>query len=117
VNPLSAERPRSFHQAIALHDLINMPSERDQPSDHYKLHLALSIYAQENLKPVTRQRHALMEAVNRQFSHAPIIEREIAEIQRRLGTPCERPDDMDRAKTAAHQLANMLCTALLLGNF
>jgi hypothetical protein len=91
-----------------------MSSERDPSGEHYKLHLALSIYAQENLAPVTPQRRALMDAVNRQFSHAPVIEREISEIQRRLGTPAERPDDMDRAKAAAHQLANMLCTALLL---
>ena len=55
-----------------------------------------------------------MEAVGRQFSHAPIIEREIIEIQRRLGTPEERLGDMERAKNAAHQLANMMCTALLL---
>jgi hypothetical protein len=91
-----------------------MSSERAPSSEHYKLHLALSIYAQEKLAPVTPQRRALMDAVNRQFSHAPVIEREISEIQRRLGTPDERPDDMDRAKEAAHQLANMLCTALLL---
>jgi hypothetical protein len=72
------------------------------------------MYAQESLKPVTPQRRALMDAVNRQFSHAPVIEREIVEIQRRLGTPNERPDDMDRAKIVTHQLANMLCTTLLL---
>jgi predicted XRE-type DNA-binding protein len=94
-----------------------MSFERDHPSEHYKLHLALSIYAQENLRPVAPQRQALMEAVNRQFSHAPMIQREIAEIQRRLGTPSERPDDMERAKVAAHQLANMLCTALLIREF
>ena len=58
-----------------------------------------------------------MAAVARQYSEAPLIEREIAEIQRRLGTPEERLGDLDRAKMAAHQLANMMCTALLLRDF
>lgn len=88
--------------------------ERDSPRDYYKLHLALSIYAQESLKPVVPQRRALMDAVSRQFANAPVIEREVAEIQRRLGTSDERPGDLERAKMAAHQLANMMCTALLL---
>lgn len=94
-----------------------MPFETDQPTDHYRLHLALSIYAQESLKPVTPQRRALMEAVSRQYSQAPMIEQEIVDLQRRLGTPQERPDDLDRAKRAAHQLANMICTALLIRDF
>lgn len=92
----------------------DIPPERDSPHEYYKLHLALSIFAQESLKPVIPQRRALMEAVSRQFSNAPLMEHEIAEIQRRLGTPGERPGDMERAKQAAHQLANMMCTALLL---
>jgi hypothetical protein len=58
-----------------------------------------------------------MEAVGRQFTHAPLIEREIVEIQLRLGTPQERPDDLERTKLSAHQLANMMCTALLLREF
>ena len=95
-------------------NLKDIPLERGSPDEYYKLHLALSIFAQESLKPVIPQRRALMEAVSRQFSNAPLIEREVAEIQRRLGTPDERPGDMERAKQDAHQLANMLCTALLL---
>jgi hypothetical protein len=94
-----------------------MPSVTDEPSDYYKLHLALSINAQERLQPVTPQRPALMEAVNRHFADAPTIEHEIAELQRRLGTPQEKPGDLERANKAAHQLANMMCTALLIGDF
>ncbi len=93
-----------------------MSSVTDQPYDHYKLHLALSIYARESMQPVTPQRQALMEAVNRHFAKAPMIEHEIAELQRRLGTPQERPDDLERANKAAHQLANMMCMALLIGD-
>lgn len=93
-----------------------MPSERAEPSEYYKLHLALSIYAQEQLKPITPERRALMDAVGRQFSDAPLIEREIIEIQRRLGSPEERPDDFERAKVIAHKLANMMCSVLLLRN-
>lgn len=94
-----------------------MPSERDSQRSYYKLHRALSIYAQQCVQPITPQRRALMEAVSRQFSHAPLIEREITEIERRLGTPRERSDDMERANRAAHQLANMMCTALLFRDF
>jgi hypothetical protein len=94
-----------------------MPPKTDHPEEYCRLHLALSIYAQENLKPITPQRRGLMEAVSRQFSQAPLIELELAEIQRRLGTPQERPDDLERAKSAAHQLANMVCAALLLRGF
>jgi hypothetical protein len=86
----------------------------DGACDYYKLHLALSIYAQESLMPITPQRGMLMESVSRQFSQARVLEGEIAEIQRRLGTPEERLDDMERANKAAHRLANMVCTALLL---
>jgi hypothetical protein len=93
-----------------------MPLDRDNPIEYYNLHLALSIYAQERLRPITPERRVLMEAVSRQFSQAPLIEREITEIQRRLGTPDERPDDMERAKASAHKLANMMCSVLLLRN-
>jgi len=90
--------------------------EHNEPSDYYKLHLALSIYAQERLKPVTPERRALMEAVSRRFADAPALERQIFEIQQRLGTAAERPDDLERAMVNAHNLANMLCSVLLLRN-
>ncbi len=95
-------------------NLTDVPPDRYDPGEYYKLHLALSILAQESLKPIVPQRRALMETVGRQFTDAPSIEHEIAEIQRRLGTPDERAGDMERAKQAAHQLANMMCTALLM---
>jgi hypothetical protein len=91
-----------------------MSLEPDEPTVYCKLHLALSIYAQEHLKPITPERRALMEVVGKQFSSAPSIEREITEIQRRLGTPEERSDDLERAKVNAHKLANMMCSVLLL---
>jgi hypothetical protein len=91
-----------------------MASDKNSSPEYYNLHLALSIYAQERLKPVTPERQSLMELVNRQFSHAPTLQQEIRDIQHRLGTPDERPEDLERAKIAAHKLANMMCSVLLL---
>ena len=95
-------------------NLTGTPPDRENLREYYKLHLALSIYAQESLGPVIPQRRVLMEAVGRQFADAPMLEREIAEIQRRLGTPDERLGDLERANSVAHQLANMMATALLM---
>ena len=94
-----------------------MDFDRTAPPEYYRLHLALSIYAQERLKPITPERQALMEVVSRQFSNASILKREITEIQHRLGTPEEKPDDLERARVNAHLLANMMCSVLLLRNF
>jgi hypothetical protein len=41
------------------------------------------------------------------------LERELLEIQSRLGTPTERPNDLERARTVAHDIANMMFVALL----
>ena len=93
-----------------------MPSDIPKTPDYYNLHLALSIYAQERLKPITPERQTLMEVVSKQFSQAPQLQMEIREIQRRLGTAEERPEDLERAKITAHKLANMMCSVLLLRN-
>jgi hypothetical protein len=42
------------------------------------------------------------------------LEWELLEIQSRLGTPTERPNDLERAREVAHKLANLMCVALLL---
>jgi hypothetical protein len=102
---------------IPVPSLTRMPSESDKPPEHCRLHLALSIYAQERLKPITPDRRALMEAAARQFSDASLLAREITGIQQHLGTPEEKPDDLERAKANAHGLANMLCSVLLLRDF
>jgi hypothetical protein len=94
-----------------------MPSERDEQLEYYTLQLTLSAYAEERLKPVNPERRVLMEAVSRQFAKAPSLEREVTEIQRRLGTPDERPGDLERAKVRADELANMMCSVLLLRHF
>jgi hypothetical protein len=38
----------------------------------------------------------------------------LKEIQRRLGTPDERPGDMLRAAVIGHELTNMMCLAVLM---
>jgi hypothetical protein len=80
----------------------------------YNLHFVLSLFARQSLRPVVPQRRMLMESVARIYPGASMLEREIAEIQVRLGTSRERSGDMDRAKVAAHTLSNMICAALLM---
>jgi len=91
------------------------PCAPGDPSS-YNLHLVLSLYSRHSLRPVVPQRRTLMEAVAGIYPNAAALEREIVEIQGRLGTPDERPGDMDRAKAAAHVLSNMICAALLMGD-
>ena len=79
----------------------------------YSLHFVLSIYARQSLRPVIHQRRAVMQSVAGVYPGAPALEREIAEIQGRLGKPDERPGDLERARGAAHTLSNMICAALL----
>ena len=80
----------------------------------YNLHFVLSLYARQSPGPVVSRRRALMESVAGLYPGAPALEREIGEIQGRLGTAGERPGDLERAKLAAHTLSNMICAALLL---
>ncbi len=77
------------------------------------LHFVLSLYTRHALRPVVPQRRALMETVAGIYPGASMLELEIAQIQARLGTRDERPDDLERAKVAAHTLGNMICAALL----
>ncbi len=82
----------------------------------YNLHFVLSLYARHGLQPIVPQRRALMESVAGIYPGALALEQEVNEIQGRLGTSDERPDDMERAKVAAHTLSNMICAALLLSD-
>ena len=43
-----------------------------------------------------------------------ILEEELREIQRRLGTTAERPGDVDRASIIGHQLTNLMCLVVLM---
>jgi hypothetical protein len=40
--------------------------------------------------------------------------RELAEIQRRLGTSHEQPGDLDRVNAIARQLSNQMCAAFMM---
>ncbi len=92
---------------------MSLPPAPGEPPG-YSLHLALSLFARQNLSPVVPRRRALMASVAGIYPGAPALEREITEIQGRLGTSNERPDDMERARVAAHRLSNMICAGLLL---
>ncbi|HZL45579.1 MAG TPA: hypothetical protein VFC28_05075 [Opitutaceae bacterium] len=91
-----------------------MSSEKREYPTIYDLHLALSAYARESRAPFQQLRQSLREAVRRIFSEAPLLEQELKEIQRRLGTSEERPDDMPRAALVGHELTNMMCLAVLV---
>jgi hypothetical protein len=78
------------------------------------LHAALSIYARESRAPFQNLRQGLREVVRRIYSDAPVLEGELKQIQRRLGTPDERPDDMTRVVVIGHELTNMMCLAILM---
>jgi hypothetical protein len=56
----------------------------------------------------------LREIVRRANADAPVLEQELKEIQHRLGTPAERPNDLDRASSVGHQLTNLMCLAVLM---
>ncbi len=90
------------------------PLPGDPPG--YNLHFVLSLYARHGLRPVVPQRRALMESVAGIYPDATALEREISEIQSRLGTPGERAGDLQRANVAAHALSNMICAALLMND-
>jgi hypothetical protein len=80
----------------------------------FDLHAALSIYARESRAPFQNLRQSLREIVRRIYSDAPALEQELKEIQRRLGTTDERPEDMTRVVVIGHQLTNMMCLAILV---
>ena len=91
-----------------------MISEKREYPTVYDLHVALSAYARESRAPFQQLRHGLRDVVRRIYAEAPGLEQELKEIQRRLGTPDERPDDMERAAVIGHELTNMMCLAVLV---
>jgi hypothetical protein len=83
------------------------------PAFECKLHLALAIRALGTRSPFAPRRREFIQAIGKKHPDAPALEREVTEIQSRLGTPTERPEDLERARAAAHRLANLICTELL----
>ena len=79
----------------------------------YDLHVALSVYAQESQAPFQHLRKTFREIVRRLHSDAPVLERELKEIQARLGTPEERSTDIERAASLGHRLTNLMCLAVV----
>ena len=87
------------------------PPENACPS--HEFHSAMATYARVSRAPFPARRRSLLEIVRRADSDTLILERELSEIQRRLGTSAERREDLDRATTIGHQLANLMWQALL----
>ncbi len=90
-----------------------MTSEKRDYPTVYELHAALAAYARESGAPFQFLRQGLRGVIRRIYSDAPVLEQELKEIQRRLGTPAERPEDMARVVVIGHQLTNMMCLAVL----
>jgi hypothetical protein len=87
-----------------------------QHCDHsvYDLRAALDIHTGETDAPFPARRRSLQEIVDRAHIDAPVLERELSDIQLRLGTAAERPGDVDRASVIGHQLTNLTCLAVLM---
>jgi hypothetical protein len=77
------------------------------------LHVALSVFAHESQAPFQHLRQSFREIVRRLHVDAPPLERELREIQARLGTPSERPTDLDEAALIGHRLTNLMCLAVM----
>lgn len=75
---------------------------------------ALTTFVHESRAPFPVHRKSLREMVRRANVNAPMLEQELKEIQRRLGTPAERPGDLDRASAIGHQLTNLMCLTVLM---
>lgn len=58
-----------------------------------------------------------MEAASLVCPEAPALERELAAIQARLGTPGEQPEDLERVRIIAHRLCNLLYVAYLVQDY
>jgi len=91
-----------------------MNPERSGYPTVYDIQTALSAFARESRAPFQNLRQGLREVVRRIYADAPVLEQELKEIQRRLGTPDERPEDMTRATVIGHELTNMMCLAVLM---
>jgi hypothetical protein len=88
-------------------------STEDSKCTVYDLQAALSVYAKESQAPFQHLRQTFREIVRRLHSDAPVLERELKEIQARLGTPLERSTDIEQAALIGHRLTNLMCLAVV----
>ena len=88
------------------------PREKDHSIE--ELDSAFTVYARESRAPFPVRRKALREMAMQASSDAPVLERELKEIQCRLGTQAEQPGDVDRASAVGHQLTNLMCLVVLM---
>jgi len=88
------------------------PQEKDCSSDEFQS--AMTTYARMSRAPFPVRRRSLLEIVQCSDADALVLERELKEIQRRMGTPAEGPRDLDRATSVGHQLTNLMWLALMM---
>jgi hypothetical protein len=67
----------------------------------------------ETAYPAALRYGSLFEAARRSVPGVSSLQHELVELQRRLGTAREQPDDLRRVREAAHKLNNLLCVAML----
>ena len=109
-----ASRPDSFRQKP--HEPARQPqmSSTTFQSPEHRLHLAFAVGTLAIRSSIAPHRWDSRQGIDGENSAALDLERELLEIERRLGTPAERPNDLERARAVAHKLANLICVALLL---
>ena len=91
-----------------------MMSPRESEHSVYDLRAALDFFARESQAPFPVRRQSLRDIVLRAHADAPVLERELKEIQQRLGTTGEQPGDVERASAVGHELTNLTCLAVLM---
>jgi hypothetical protein len=91
-----------------------MTSPRESEHSVYDLRAALDIHSQKSAAPFPVRRQSLRDIVLRAHADAPMLERELKEIQQRLGTAGEQPGDVERASAIGHELTNLTCLAVLM---
>jgi hypothetical protein len=93
-----------------------MYSKLTRPSE-YRSSPILSVDAHDPPETGAPARRVLIKAASRFCPDAPAQVRELAEIQRRLGTSHEQPGDLNRVNAIARQLSNLMYAAFLMEDF
>jgi hypothetical protein len=93
-----------------------MYSKLTQPSE-WRRPPILSVDAHDPPVAGAPAPRVLIKAAGRFCPDAPARVRELAEIQRRLGTRHEQPGDLDRVNALARQLSNLLYAAFMMEDF
>jgi hypothetical protein len=85
----------------------------DDELSAYDFQTVLSEHRHQSYAPFPLFRQALTEAVRKVHADAPVMELELTDLQRRLGTTNEKAGDFERAELVGHRLSNLMCIVLL----